>query len=59
MVPHDLDDQAISAARERSRAMTPADIEEQARNFAAGNAGIEDSRVTRETVDRAAPSFNR
>jgi len=47
-------EELIQSARERSRAMTPRDYEEQARNFAAGNVGLEDPRVTREVVDRAA-----
>ena len=46
----------IEAARERSRAMTRADLEQQARSFAAGNAGLEDPRVTRELVDFVADS---
>lgn len=46
-------DEFIRDARERSRSMTHADFEEQARNFAAGNVGIEDPRVDRATVDRA------
>jgi hypothetical protein len=50
--PPALDD-LIREARERSRAMTSRDFEEQARNFAAGNVGLEDPRVTREVVDRA------
>lgn len=34
--------------------MTDAQREEQARNFAAGNFGLENPRVTRESIDRAA-----
>ena len=52
MVPPDLDE-LIRTAREQSRTMTPEDLEDQARNFAAGNVGIEDPIVTREVVDEA------
>ena len=52
-------DEVIRAAREQSRTMTPQDREEQTRNFAAGNVGIEDPRVTREVVDRAAQQHAR
>ena len=38
----------------RSRQMTPAEREEQLRNFAAGNVGLENKRVTRAVVDEAA-----
>ena len=34
--------------------MDPAEREEQLRNFALGNLGIEDPRVTREMIDEAA-----
>lgn len=47
-------DELIQEARERARRMTPHDFEEQARNFAAGNVGFEDPRVTRDVVDRVA-----
>jgi hypothetical protein len=42
----------IELARSRPP-MTPAEREEQIRNFAAGNVGLENERVTREVVDRA------
>ena len=42
----------IEAARQRPR-MTAAEREEQTRNFAAGNVGLEDERVTRAVVDQA------
>lgn len=42
----------IEQARTRPP-MTPAEREEQIRNFAAGNVGLENVRVTREVVDRA------
>lgn len=58
MVP-DEDEQLIQDARERSRLLSPAALEEQARSFATGNAGIEDPRVTREVVDRAAALTHR
>jgi hypothetical protein len=38
----------------RRRPMTAAEREEQLRNFAAGNVGIENERVTREVIDEAA-----
>ena len=38
----------------RARQMTPAEREEQLRNFAAGNVGLENERVTRAVVDEAA-----
>ncbi len=44
-------EQIIEAARQRSRTMTRADLEQQARSFAAGNAGIEDPRIN--SYDRA------
>lgn len=47
----------IEQARERARRMTAADREEQIRNFAAGNVGIEDARITRATVERVASPF--
>ena len=53
--PQDFENELMQLAREQSRRMSAADLEEQARNFAAGNAGLEDPRVTRETVDQAAP----
>ena len=34
--------------------MTPDEREEQLRNFAAGNVGIENARVTRAVIDEAA-----
>jgi len=39
--------------------MTPAEQEEQRRSFAFGNANIENQRVTRETVARAAQLMTR
>jgi hypothetical protein len=42
----------IEQARTRPL-MTAVEREEQLRNFAAGNVGLEDKRVTREVVDRA------
>lgn len=39
--------------------MTPAELEEQRRSFAFGNANIENERVTRETIDKAAERLNR
>jgi hypothetical protein len=39
--------------------MTAAQLEEQRRSFAFGNANIENSRVTRETVDKAAELLSR
>jgi hypothetical protein len=50
----ELPAELVEQARERSRAMSRADREEQIRNFAAGNVGLEDPRVTRGTVDRVA-----
>ena len=38
----------------RARHMTPAEREEQLRNFAAGNVGLANERVTRAVVDEAA-----
>jgi hypothetical protein len=38
----------------RARTMTSAEREEQLRNFAAGNVGLENERVTRAVVDEAA-----
>jgi hypothetical protein len=51
-MPTELD-RLIVAARQRPR-MTAAEREEQTRNFAAGNVGIENPRVTRAAVDEAA-----
>jgi hypothetical protein len=42
----------IEAAR--TRGMSPEEREEQVRNFAAGNVGMENGRVTRAVVDAAA-----
>jgi hypothetical protein len=39
--------------------MTAAEREEQTRNFAAGNVGLENERVTRAVVDRAALAARR
>ena len=39
--------------------MTPAEKEEQRRSFAYGNANIENERVTRKIIDRAADSVNK
>jgi hypothetical protein len=47
----------IDAARKVE--MTSAQLEEQRRSFAFGNANIENSRVTRETVDKAAELLSR
>jgi len=58
MIPVDFD-ALIRSARDRSRALAPDELEEQARNFAAGNVGIEDPRVTREVVDRAVDAHRR
>jgi hypothetical protein len=52
-------EQIIESARQRSRTMTRADLEQQARSFAAGNAGIEDPRITRKLVDFVADSHLR
>jgi hypothetical protein len=41
----------LAEARARPR-MTAAEREEQTRNFAAGNVGLENDRVTRAVVDR-------
>jgi hypothetical protein len=49
--------QLIEAARKVD--MTPAQLEEQRRSFAFGNANIENQRVTRETVAKAAELLNR
>jgi len=49
--------QLIEAARKVD--MTAAEIEEQRRSFAFGNANIENQRVTRETVAKAAELLNR
>ncbi len=49
--------QLIEAAKKVD--MTPAQLEEQRRSFAFGNANIENQRVTRETVARAAELLNR
>ena len=46
-------EQLIQAARLRPR-MTASEREEQTRNFAAGNVGLENERVTRAVVDQAA-----
>jgi len=43
----------LEAARKRPH-MTAAEREDQTRNFAAGNVGMEDERVTRAVVDEAA-----
>ena len=43
----------LAEARARPR-MTAAEREEQTRNFAAGNVGLENERVTRAVVDEAA-----
>jgi hypothetical protein len=50
-------EQLIEAAKKVD--MTPAQLEEQRRSFAFGNANIENQRVTRETVARAAELLNR
>jgi hypothetical protein len=47
----------IDAARGRS--MSDAEKEAQRRSFAFGNANIENERVTREMVDRAAEKLGR
>jgi len=49
--------QLIEAAKKVD--MTPAQLEEQRRSFAFGNANIENERVTRETVAKAAELLNR
>jgi hypothetical protein len=41
----------------RNRTSTPQEKEEQRRSFAYGNTKIENSRITRETVDREAESL--
>jgi hypothetical protein len=41
----------------RKRISTPQEKEEQRRSFAYGNTKIENSRITRETVDREAESL--
>jgi hypothetical protein len=38
----------------RAQQMTPAEREEQFRNFVVGNVGLENERVTRAVVDEAA-----
>jgi len=45
-------DALLKAARNVS--MTPEEHERQRRSFAYGNANIENARVTKETIDRAA-----
>jgi hypothetical protein len=45
-------EQLLMDARSRPR-MTQAEREEQTRNFAAGNVGLENERVTRAVVDEA------
>jgi hypothetical protein len=45
-------DALLKAARNVS--MTPEEQEQQRRSFAYGNANIENERVTKETIDRAA-----
>lgn len=40
-------------------AMSASEKEEQRRSFAHGNANLEDERVTRETVDRAAAELSK
>lgn len=45
--------------RARSVRMTSAQREEQRRSFAYGNTKIENSRITREMVDRAADAIGR
>jgi hypothetical protein len=47
----------IEAAR--LRRFTPAEKEEHRRSFAYGNTNIENSRITRELVDREAEDLNR
>jgi hypothetical protein len=41
------------------RPLTPSEQEEQRRSFAFGNANIENSRVTRETVDQQAEELKK
>ncbi len=48
----------LAEARSRPR-MTPAEREGQTRNFAAGNVGLENDRVTRAVVDEAARRLSR
>ena len=48
----------VAEARARPR-MTAAEREEQTRNFAVGNVGLENERVTRAVVDRAAEAARR
>ena len=43
----------------RTRTMTSEEREEQLRNFAAGNVGLENERVTRAVVDEAARRIGR
>ncbi|MEA2463274.1 MAG: hypothetical protein QOJ98_1021 [Acidobacteriota bacterium] len=50
-MPEDLE-KLLEAAKYRP--LSPAEQEEQRRSFAYGNANIENSHVTRETVDREA-----
>ena len=50
-MPEDLE-KLLEAAKYRT--LSPTEQEEQRRSFAYGNANIENSRVTRETVDREA-----
>jgi hypothetical protein len=51
LMPNDLQ-KLIDAARQRDFSL--AEREEQRRSFAYGNTKIENSRITRETVDRQA-----
>lgn len=48
----------LAEARRKPR-MTHREREEQTRNFAAGNVGMENPRVTRELIDRVAARARR
>lgn len=53
------DELRLLLERATARPMTDAEREEQIRNFAAGNVGLENPRVTRESIDRAAARLER
>jgi len=55
-MPEDLE-KLLEAAR--NRPLSDTEREEQRRSFAYGNANIENSNVTRETIDRAAEELDR
>lgn len=55
-MPHNLDELIEKARRV---AASPEEREAQRRSFAYGNTKIENSRITRETIDREAESLQR